>query len=141
MKKIYYPNCSELIADFNTKRPEEFYRMVKKLGKKHDWYFDPPLTLVLLEKMKKMAMVVKLGGNVVVPGIMVLNTKGYHTSIEYGSNGYDNSLGFRFDSGCAHGDSSQYEFFAVAVANCLAEMKCYDGGSTQPFEKWLKRKS
>ncbi len=31
MAKLYYLNCSELIADFNVKDPKEFLRMLLKL--------------------------------------------------------------------------------------------------------------
>lgn len=136
MKKIYYPNCSELIADFNTKDPKFFYAMMKHMGEKHEWEFNPPLTLDFLKEMKKKALVRKLGGDIKMPLILVLDKKGNYTHIEYGSNGYDSTLGFRFDSGCNHSDSSQYKFFATAVAERQAEMKAYDGGSTEDFERW-----
>lgn len=33
MKKLYYPNCSELIADFKTKDPKKLIKGFKKKKK------------------------------------------------------------------------------------------------------------
>lgn len=142
MTKIYYPNCSELIADFNTKDPQMFYDMVSKIGKKHGWIFDPLFSVKILERMKHEDRIRKLGAedydNI---GLTIVNKKGHHTSIVYGPNGYDDSLGFRFDSGCDHGDDNQYEFFDIAIKECQAEIRSYDGGSIEPFKEWQAKKS
>lgn len=132
MKKIYYPNCSELIADFSIHDSKEFYEMVKRLGKKYDWEFQPKLTIELLEAMKKDDGMSDIT-------IKVLDKKGNYTTIEYGNNGYDSELGFRFDSGCNHSDNTQYNFFDKAIKDCRAEIRSYDGGSTDYFEEWQEK--
>ena len=144
MKKLYYPNCSELIADFNTKNPEEFFDLVNKLGKKHKWHFDPPLSIKVLKQMLYEARLYSLGTpyeTIDKTSIEILDLKGNHTNIQFGSNGYDDSLGFRFDSGCNHVDDTQFEFFELAVQECQAEMKSYDGGSLNHFEEWQSNKT
>jgi len=140
MTKLYYPNCSELIADFNTKKPREFLRMVSKLGKKYGWHFDPPLEIRILERMVYEERLNKLGADENKTSITVVDKKGNTTQIDYGSNGYDAYLGFRFDSSCNHSDETQFEFFDIAIEECEAEMKCYDGGSLGSFEDWRDEK-
>lgn len=132
MKKMLYPNCSELLADFCIHEPEEFLPMIKEMGEKHGWMFDPPLSLKILQDMVKAAKEHRDERL----SIAVVDSKGRTTSLEYGENGYDLELGFRLDSGCNHYDSSQYQFFQDAIDDWNAEVKCYDGGSTEEFEKW-----
>ena len=134
-KKILYPNCSELLADFCIHDPQEFFKMISAMGLAHGWMFDPPLSLKILEDMVKAAKEHREER----PEITVVDSKGRTTSLEYGSNGYDDSLGFRLDSGCNHYDSSQYQFFEDAIEDWNAEIKAYDGGSTEEFEKWQQR--
>lgn len=135
MRKIYYPNCSELLADFCIHEAKEFYPLIKQLGEDKGWMFDPPLSLEILERMVK---AVKEGWADKL-SIAVVDSKGRVTTLEYGPNGYDDELGFRLDSGCNHYDSSQYQFFQDAIEDCNAEIKAYDGGSTEEFEKWQLR--
>lgn len=130
VKPIYYPNCSELIADFNIHDPALFYEVVNRLAKKFKWQFDPPLTVNLLERMKRNYRDIQ---------IMVLDMAGKTTTIEYGDNGYDSKLGFRFDSGCNHSDSNQYGFFDAAIQIGEASIQSYDGGTTDEFEKWQEK--
>lgn len=138
MKKIYYPNCSELIADFNMHDPKEFFEVITKLAKKYDWTFSPKLSLAYLELMtRKEIDDERLEARLTIE---VKDKKGMITLIEYGSNGYDDSLGFRFDSGCNDYDSRQFEFFDTAIQECAAEIKAYDGGSTSSFEEWQNEK-
>lgn len=129
MKKTYYPNCSELIADFNTHNAKEFFEMASSLIKKYKWTVEPSLSLDILEAMKK-------DNNI---QITVVDNKGNYTTIEYGNNGYDRGLGFRFDSNCDHADSNQYNFFDKAIEECQAEIRSYDGGNTVYFKEWQKK--
>jgi len=128
---IYYPNCSELIADFNTHDAKGAYKMLMQMVKKYNWVLEPIPTISYLESMKDEDPDDR-GMN-----ITVIDESGNSTSFQYGSNGYDDSLGFRFDSGCSHYDESQYNFFKCALASIDAEIKAYDGGSSEPFERWL----
>jgi len=135
MKKILYPNCSELIADFNIHDPKEFYKMIKEMGRIHQWLFDPVLSLKLLEDMVIEDMKEKEGEYRIV--ISIIDTKGRTTNIKYGNNGYDKSLGFYLDSGCYEEfNEEHFEFYQNAIDDCNAEMKTYDGGHLDGFEKW-----
>jgi hypothetical protein len=127
---IYYPNCSELIADFNTHDAKDALKMLTSLAKKYKWVLEPVPTLLYLENMK---------GKEEIPWIKVIDKNGNSTTFEYGSNGYDDSLGYRFDSGCAHYDETQYKFFACAMEDLGVDVLAYDGGSTQPFDEWLDK--
>lgn len=60
------------------------------------------------------------------------------TTLEYGDNGYDEELGWRFDSGCNHVDGSNYPFFAWAEQHCQAEVRSYDGGSTIYYDEFVE---
>ncbi|MCK4307273.1 hypothetical protein KAW50_03485 [candidate division WOR-3 bacterium] len=115
--------------------------MIKQLEKKYGWHFDPPLSVKVFERMKYLDSVSKLSGQDEVEKleVIVVDKKGNHTLIEYGDNGYDNSLGFRFDSGCNHSDESQFRFFDIAIKLCQAEIKSYDGGSLGSFEEWQSK--
>ncbi len=135
MKKILYPNCSELLADFEIHDSKMFFKMIKTMGKTHGWMFDPPLSIKILEAMIRAA---KQNMNE-RPRVSVIDSKGRVTSLEYGSNGYDSDLGFRLDSGCSDYDSSQYQFFQDAIDDYGAEIKIYDGGHLDGFETWQKR--
>jgi hypothetical protein len=128
---IYYPNCSELIADFNTHDAKDALQMLTSMAKKYKWVLEPIPTLLYLENMK---------GKDELPYIKVIDKNGNSTSFEYGSNGYDDSLGYRFDTGCSHYDETQYKFFACAMKEIAADVMAYDGGSTQPFDEWLDKK-
>ena len=132
MKKIFYPNCSELIADFNVHEPKLFFEIMSRLGRKYKWHFDPPLTLEVLKRIKTRRKDEE-------SSITILDMDGLATEIEYGDNGYDSGLGFRLDSGCSHCDTAQYPFFAKAILNCEAEIRSYDGGNTEEFEKWFEK--
>lgn len=132
MKKLYYPNCSELVADFGIHDAELIFKILTDLAVKHQWQYDPPLTVEGLERIKK---VDKEGSR---ESFTVMDTKGRFTHLEYGPNGYDDELAYRFDSGCNHADSSQFEFFDEAIQEAGAEIKAYDGGTTELFEEWRK---
>lgn len=135
MKKILYPNCSELLADFCIHDPKEFYKMIMAMALAHDWMFDPPLSIKILEEMVRAAKEHWEER----PMVTVVDTKGRTTSLEYGPNGYDDELGFRLDSGCSDYDKSQYQFFQDAIDDFDAEMKIYDGGHIDGFEEWQKK--
>lgn len=137
MKKIYYPNCSELLADFNIHDPEVFLSLIKDLGKRYQWQFDPPLSLQFL---KDMIADMKRDDRDDRLTSTVIDTKGRMTKLNYGDNGYDPSLGFWFaDSGNNDHDETQYPFFAAAIQECQAEMKTYDGGHSEGFDEWTER--
>lgn len=128
-KNIFYPNCSELIADFNIKSPRIIYSLLVKLKEDYGWQFDPVLTFKMLENMKRDCSTCS-----------ILNKAGNWTSLNYGPNGYDEDLGFWLaDSGNNHADDTQFPFFAAAVEDCEADMRCYDGGSMDVWEEWYNK--
>ena len=130
-KQIYYPNCSELLADFGIMNPKMFYEIITDLGKRYRWQFDPPITLELLKEMTEKGA----DG----PSCIVIDEKGRTTKLNFGSNGYDNGLGFWLaKSGNNHCDEEQFPFFAAAVDEYAAEMKCYDGGSDDVYKEWYE---
>ena len=130
-KQIYYPNCSELLADFCIHDAKEFYDIITDLGERYEWQFDPPVTLELLKKM------IKKGEE--SPQCVVVNKQGQVTRLQYGSNGYDSELGFWLaESGNNHYDKDQFGFFAAAADEYAAEIKAYDGGSDEPYNEWYE---
>lgn len=132
MRKIYYSNCSELVADFCIQDPEVFYPLIKDLGKRYKWQFDPQLSLELLKGMTFNKERER--------SVLVIDMKGRKTLLNYGSNGYDDSLGFWLaDPGNNDYDVSQYPFFAAAVDECQAEMQTYDGGHQDSFNEWYEK--
>lgn len=134
MKQIYYPNCSELIADFNVKDPLVFYGLLKALIERCQWQADPPVTL---DYLKRMVRVKEMGGDSLQ--ITLFDKKGNYTTVEYGPNGYDYGLGFYLDSGCNHYDTTQFRFFKNAVDICGAKVRAFDGGNLDSYEEWIAR--
>ncbi len=134
MKEILYPNCSELLADFKIHEPKAILKILKSLGKKYKWHFDPPLGLQILKEMTR----IKDDDR---PVITLLDIDGNMTKLNYGPNGYDNELSYWLaDSGNNHYDKDQYPFFEKALNDYGAEMKCYDGGSPEAFDTWFNRR-
>lgn len=73
-------------------------------------------------------------------GIKLIDDKNHVTTLEYGCNGYDEKLGWRFDSGCNHCDRQNYYFFEWAKERFRAEVKSYDGGSELYYDEFLEEK-
>jgi len=135
MKEMLYPNCSELLANFDIHDPEKCLDIMQSLAEEYGWFFDPPLSLKLLQKMIDETKENNDDGRF---SIVVYDKKGNVTSLEYGPNGYDSSLGFRLDSGCDDYDSSQYSFFRAAEQHG-AEVLVFDGGHIDGYEEWLEK--
>ena len=128
--KIYYPNWSELIADFVEHSPNKIFKFLSGLKKDFNWSFDPILSIELLKEMKSDEDI----------KLTIYNRKGGLTTLQYGDNGYDKSLGYWLaDSGNNHCDDTQFPFFAAAVEDCAAVMKTYDGGSPDMYEEWHEK--
>lgn len=137
MSKLLYPNCSELVCDFQIHEPQYFLDIMNKMSKKYGWVFEPKLTLELLKRMIKEDT---RSVDTAPITIMVINKSGNHTVIHYGNNGYDQELGFYFDKGCySEYDIAQYPFFDKAISESSAEIKTYDGGHDDGFWKWHKK--
>jgi len=125
---MIYPNCSELIADFCLKTPKQIYTKLKAL-EKYGVEFEPKLDIPTLELLKSKG----------IERIAVIDNNGFKTSLQYGDNGYDDSLGFWLaDSGNNHGDESQFPLFGRALDDCGAQIRSFDGGSTDLFFQWYE---
>jgi hypothetical protein len=59
------------------------------------------------------------------------------TTLCYGSNGYDDELGWYFDSG-GHSDSRNYPFFEWAENEYKAKIRAFDGGNSRWYDEFLK---
>jgi hypothetical protein len=126
MRKIYYPNCSELVADFSITDAKEFYEVFKNLTRKNKWQVIPELSIKNLEDLKKTEK-----------SILVLDLEGRTIQLNYGNNGYAD-LGFWLaTSGNNHCDKDQFPFFKACLDN--VEMLTFDGGNDEVFNEWLDK--
>lgn len=129
MKKIYYPNCSELLADFEVQDPKIMLDILKKLIKKYDWHAEPQPTVEFLTRMKKDRQ-----------EQIYLTADNYDaTCLHYGDNGYDDALTYWLaEPGNNDWDSKQYSFMAAAKDDAGAIIKTYDGGKEDGFQEWYQ---
>jgi hypothetical protein len=139
MKPKFYPNCSELIADFQMHDPMVMYMILKGLITRFGWETDPKLTLEFLFEMTQ--PIIEKDGYVNHLEMGILDKKGHETTLRYGSNGYDDLLGFRFDTACADYDTKQFKFLKGAADKAHAVIKVYDGGHDDEYNKWCKKHS
>jgi len=127
MKKIFYPNCSELLADFEVQDPKVMLDILKNLIKKYGWKTEPQPTIKFLEELKENRDIF----------IYIVDNKKNEINLQYGGNGYDNTLTYWLAiPGNNDWDSKQYPFMAAAKDDADAVIKTYDGGKDEGFTEW-----
>ncbi|MBU2051260.1 MAG: hypothetical protein KKH61_20125 [Gammaproteobacteria bacterium] len=148
---ITQTSCSELLVDTAIHDPKEAYERLTELMKLCNWESSPPLTIELLELLK-FPDVVEGGGSeedrfqyverkllgepTEAPEIVIYDKDGNRAFLEYGNNGYVETLGYRFDSQCNHGDSGCYPIFKAAIKHLQGELIACDGGSEDSYYEW-----
>lgn len=119
-------SCSELLVDTQIHDPVLAFNKISQLMKEVGWESSPPLTVELLKELKDYKD----------PEITVYDKHGNQAWLEYGSNGYIESLGFRFDSHCNHCDDNCFPIFDAAIEKLQGQLIACDGGSKDYFNEW-----
>jgi len=130
---IIQTSCSELLVDTAIHDPEKALERFTKLFKALEWESSPPLTVELLEELKKQQDERGLD-------ILVYDAKGNRAALEYGDNGYISTLGYYFDSECNHGDELCYPIFYEAINRLNGELMACDGGGPECYYEWEAKK-
>lgn len=124
---IIQTSCSELLVDTAIYDPVEAFHRLSVLFTAVAWESSPPLSVKLLEQIKK-----DKDGEM---EIVVYDSCGNRALLQYGNNGYI-TTGYRFDSQCNHGDDLCYPIFHEAIERLGGELISCDGGSTTGYEEW-----
>jgi len=125
---IIQTSCSELLVDTAIHDPVEAYERFSKLFRVLEWETSPPLTVELLDQLKR--------DEDKKMDVVVYDTEGNRAALQYGDNGYI-TTGYRFDSRCNDWDKFCYPIFKEAIERLGGELICCDGGTTAGYEKWL----
>lgn len=134
---IIQTSCSELLVDTQIHNPEIAFKQITTLMKECSWESSPPLTVELLQRMKASKEYygyAEEDSN--IPEIVIYDKEGNRAWLEYGENGYLESLGFRFDSHCNHCDSRCFPIFDKAMERLNGQLISCDGGSRTDFYEW-----
>lgn len=131
---IIQTSCSELLVDTAIHDPEVAFERFNPLFSELGWETSPPLTLALLQKIKRDAD--REGQDF---DVTVFDAEGNRASLEYGGNGYI-TTGYRFDTNCNDWDVLCFPIFREAIERLGAELVACDGGGTGGYEKWATGK-
>lgn len=131
MKELLQTSCSELLVDTSIHDPSVAYDKLTLLCKKYGWETSPPLTVTLLEELKKENEDYDEDRDEIV----IYDKHGNRTWLEYGYNGYIHT-GFRLDTQCSHCDVLSYPLFRVAIKELNGDLISCDGGSVEPYYEW-----
>lgn len=133
-KFIYYPNCSELIADFNLKDPMAMWSILLQL-RKCGWVYacnrSGSLFFNLLA-MKKDSEI----------AIEVRDKKDNKSLLRYNAlDCYDDTLGYYLDNGCyEEWNPKVFPFYFEAENRFNASIKVFDGGHDEEYNEWKEKK-
>jgi len=133
---IIQTSCSELLVDTAIHDPKIALERFTKLFKDLEWESSPPLTLEVLESIKKQS---ESSPDEYGLAVTVYDSKGNRASLQYGDNGYVHT-GYRFDSECNHGDELCYPIFYEAIERMNGELISCDGGDTNYYYEWESKK-
>jgi hypothetical protein len=123
-------SCSELLVDTKIHDYQDAFVHFSKIAKLHNWEFSPPLSMEILQQIKKEGE-----GRHETTRLAVYDKDGNSAVIQYGDNGYLKT-GFRFDSECNNWDEKCYPIFKIAINELNGELIACDGGSTDGYEDW-----
>jgi hypothetical protein len=138
MKEIIQTSCSELLVDTAIHDPAKAYEAITGLIKTCEWEASPPITVELLADMKKHNEAQRFDEkDPEVPEVVIYDKYGNRAFLEYGNNGYIETLGYRFDSQCNHADDRCFPIFQKAIEKLNGTLIACDGGSTSDFYNWL----
>lgn len=140
--KTYKPNYSKIIEAIYKKRDESFWDE----GKEIDYIAGNSILDNLYKKLltdtpeyKKASKNLDFFNfnNSFETAFLniILSKKENKTQLTYGDNGYDESLGWYFEAE-HQGDISSFPFFDLVEDKYNAEIKSYDGGNTEYYEKY-----
>lgn len=124
---IIQTSCSELLVDTAIHDPAEAFRRLSELFEVVRWESSPPLSVELLEQLKR-DVDEKMD-------VVVYDRHGNRAALQYGGNGYI-TTGYRFDSRCDDWNKLCYPIFREAIERLNGELICCDGGHTQGYEEW-----
>ena len=123
-------SCSELLVDTAIHDPEGALAIFQKIFQRFGYESSPPLSLEVMEAKKEDNETVE---------ITVYDKDGNRCWLEYGDNGYIDTLGYRFDSHCSDYDSGCYPIFKAIIEEAAGQLYSCDGGHTDGYEYWLKK--
>jgi len=102
--------------------------LIRELFRALEWETSPPLTVELLEQLKR--------DEDEKMDVVVYDAKGNRAALQYGYNGYI-TTGYRFDSRCNDWDQFCYPIFKEAIERLGGELISCDGGAKTGYEIWL----
>jgi hypothetical protein len=127
-----------LLVDTAIHDPGQAYKKISKLMEICDWESSPKLSVELLDQLKKERLSQRYDDPDIppLPVIVIYDKDGNRCFLEYGPNGYSDTLGYRFETLCNHGDTRTYPLFKRAIEILEGELLSFDGGGDESYREW-----